>query len=196
MTRIIETERLILRDWRDEDREPMYRHLNSRPNVMRWLLGVQTREQCDKMIDKLIRWQAEDGHTFWAMERKEDGELLGFCGLKKVQDDQNEPDPGTLEIGWRLREDAWGRGYAREAAVASLSYAFDNFDDDFVSAFTVNGNEGSWGLMERLGMTRRKDLDYWEDDWGPDLGHGIVYRITREQWAEKRREFEEQKATS
>ncbi|MEQ9661248.1 MAG: GNAT family N-acetyltransferase [Parasphingopyxis sp.] len=187
---MIETERLILRDWRDDDREPMYEYINSRPNVMRWLLGVQTREKTDEMIDKLTGWQREHGHTFWAVERKSDGELLGFCGLKRVQNDRNEPDPGTLEIGWRLREDAWGKGYAREAAVASMNYAFDTFDEDYVSAFTVNGNEGSWGLMERLGMKRRKDLDYWEDDWGPELGHGIVYRITREEWTEKRVEFE------
>ncbi len=190
MDPVIETDRLILRNWRDADREPMFAHLNSQPNVMRWLLGVQTRERCDAMIGKLMRWQAEDGHTFWAMERKEDGALLGFCGLKRVQDDRHEPDPGTMEIGWRLREDAWGKGYAREAAMASMNWAFDNTDEDFVSAFTVDGNTGSWGLMERLGMKRRKDLDYWEDDWGPDLGHGIVYRITREEWAEKRKEFE------
>lgn len=188
---VIETERLILRNWRAADREPMFEHLNSQENVMRWLLGVQTREQCDEMIDKLMRWQAEGGHTFWALERKENGELLGFCGLKRVQSDKTEPDPGTLEIGWRLRESAWGKGYAKESAIASMSYGFDNFEEEFVSAFTVDGNTGSWGLMEKLGMKRRKDLDYWDDEWGPDLGHGIVYRITREAWAEKRQEFEQ-----
>ncbi|MGP1283918.1 MAG: GNAT family N-acetyltransferase [Parasphingopyxis sp.] len=194
MTAIIETERLILRDWRDADREPMYAHVNSRPNVMRYLLGVQTRAKTDEMIDKLIRWQRDHGHTFWAVERKEDGELLGFCGLKKVDDDGVLPDPGTVEIGWRLREDAWGKGYAREAAVASMNHAFDAFDPDFVTAFTVRGNEGSWRLMERLGMERRTDLDHWYDEWGPELGHGIVYRIDRGRWAAKRREFEQGEA--
>lgn len=187
---IIETDRLILRDWRDEDREPMFAHLNSQPNVMRYLLGVQTREKTGGMIDKFAGWQRDHGYTFWAVERKSDTALLGFCGLKRVEDDGILPDPGTLEIGWRLREDAWGQGYAREAAVASMNHAFDTLDAEFVSAFTVEGNTGSWGLMERLGMERRKDLDHWYDDWGPQLGHGIVYRITAPQWAEKRQQFE------
>lgn len=186
---IIETDRLILRDWRDEDREPIYAHINSRPNVMRYLLGVQTREKTGEMIDKFIRWQREHGHSFWAVQRKDDGALLGFCGLKCVDDDGTLPDPGTMEIGWRLREDAWGCGYAREGAVACMNYAFDTFDPEFVTAFTVKGNEGSWGLMKRLGMRRREDLDHWYDEWGPELGNGIVYRITAEEWAEKRKEF-------
>ncbi|MEM8695295.1 MAG: GNAT family N-acetyltransferase [Pseudomonadota bacterium] len=187
---MIETDRLILREWRDEDREPMYAHVNSQPNVMRYLLGVQTREKTNEMIDKLIRWQREYGHTFWAVERKSDGELLGFCGLKRVEDDGVLPDPGTIEIGWRLREDAWGQGYAREAAVASMNYAFDTFDPEFVTAFAVEGNTGSWGLMRRLGMARREDLDHWYDEWGPELGNGIVYRMEAADWADKRRELE------
>ncbi len=185
----LETERLVLRDWRDADRAPMFAHLNSQPDVMRWLFGTKDRAASDAMIDRLTGWQMRDGHTFWALERREDAALLGFCGLKRVESDGGEPDPGTLEIGWRLRADAWGRGYAREAAVASMNHAFDSYDEDFLSAFTVKSNTPSWGLMERLGMTRRADLDYWQDDWGPELGHGIVYRITRAQWAAKRKEF-------
>ena len=189
MTTHIETERLILRDWRDGDREPMFAHVNSQPNVMRYLLGVQTREQTGAMIDKFAGWQRDHGHSFWAVERKSDGELLGFCGLKPVDNDGVLPDPGTLEIGWRLRENAWGQGYAREAAIASLNWAFDSGAPPFVSAFTVEGNTGSWGLMQRLGMERRKDLDHWYDSWGPQLGHGIVYRITAAQWARQRVQF-------
>lgn len=185
----IETERLILRDWQEEDREPMFAHINSRPNVMRWLLGEQTREKTDEMIDKLKGWQHDHGYTFWAIERKSDGVLLGFCGLKPVEDDGVLPDPGTLEIGWRLREDAWGHGYAREAAAVSMNHAFDVLNADFVTAFTVQGNEGSWRLMERLGMGRREDLDHWYNEWGPELGNGIVYRMEAGNWAEKRKEF-------
>jgi RimJ/RimL family protein N-acetyltransferase len=187
---MMETQRLILRDWSNADREPMFAHLNSQPNVMLYLLGVQTREKTGEMIDKFRGWQRDHGHTFWAVERKDDGALLGFCGLKRVEDDGVLPDPGTLEIGWRLREDAWGQGYAREAAAACLSHAFDALDAEFVTAFTVEGNAASWGLMERLGMARRKDLDHWYDEWGPQLGHGIVYRITAAEWTQKRKEFE------
>lgn len=117
--------------------------------------------------------------------------MLGLCGLRPVNDDGVLPDPGTIEIGWCLRTEGSGRGYAREAAVASMNYAFDTLAAEFVSAFTVDGNEGSWGLMKRLGMDRRKDLDRWYDEWGPELGHGIVYRTKADAWAKKRREFEQ-----
>ena len=94
-------------------------------------------------------WQETLGFTFWAVERKEDGELLGFCGLK-IADDPQSPVEGEYEIGWRLREDAWGRGYAKEAATASLDFAFGPARGaSAVVALTVDGNAPSWGLMLR-----------------------------------------------
>ncbi|MCA1749908.1 MAG: GNAT family N-acetyltransferase [Sphingomonadales bacterium] len=160
------------------------------PEVMRWLGALQSRAESDAMIDRCIACDEEHGHCFWALERKSDGALLGFCGIKRVKDDGIEPDPGTPEIGWRLRSDAWGKGYAKEAAVASMDYAFDRTGADFVTAFTVPGNSASWGLMERLGMTRRADLDYWNPEWSPKLGKGIVYRITPAEWTRKRKELD------
>ncbi|HAV79474.1 MAG TPA: N-acetyltransferase, partial [Erythrobacter sp.] len=82
-----------------------------------------------------------------------DGAILGFCGLKRSN--QSGGPLGMMEVGWRLREDAWGRGYAKEAATASLDLAFDRFDAEEVIAMTVQRNTASWGLMQRLGMRRR-----------------------------------------
>ena len=171
----IETARLILRNWREADVEPFARHTNS-PAVMRWLGGVQTREQLESTIrDRIMRWQEERGFTFWAVERRADGELLGFCGLK-LADTAGSPIEGLHEIGWRLREDAWGQGYAKEAAIASLDFAFDRLGAPVVVAITGIQNEASWGLMERLGMTRRPELDY-DDPRFPDLNPVIVYDL-------------------
>jgi RimJ/RimL family protein N-acetyltransferase len=168
-----------MRHWREEDIEPFIRHLNTGP-VMRWLGGVRTEaQQAAAVRERFIAWQEARGFTFWALERKSDGALLGFCGLK-VADDAGSPVEGDLELGWRLREDAWGQGYAKEAAVASLDFAFGRLEAPHVVALTVAGNEGSWGLMERLGMTRRPDLDYSGPDWAD--GPVIVYRIEREEW--------------
>jgi RimJ/RimL family protein N-acetyltransferase len=175
----IETPRLSLRDWREEDIEPFIRNLNVEP-VMRWLGGVRTPEQQSATVrERFIAWQEERGFTFWAVERKADGELLGFCGLK-IGDDSGSPVEGELEIGWRLREDSWGQGYAKEAAMASLDFAFGPLAAPRVVALTVIGNEASWGLMERLGMTRRPDLDYEGPEWAQ--GPVIVYRIERQEW--------------
>ena len=171
----IETARLILRDWRETDIAPFIHHTNT-PGVMRWLGGVQTRAQLeDALRNRMMRWQKERGFTFWAAERKADGALLGFCGLK-IADTPGAPIEGLHEVGWRLREDAWGQGYAKEAATASLDFAFDRLGADRVVAITFPGNEPSWGLMERLGMTRRPELDY-DDPRFPALNPTIVYDI-------------------
>jgi len=171
----IETERLLLRDWTEADIAPFIRHTNT-PAVMRWLGGVQPEAEAEKAIrDRLMRWQAERGFTFWAVERKADGELLGFCGLK-VADQAGAPVEGVHEVGWRLREDAWGKGYAKEAAIASLAYAFEVLGAPRVVALTCIQNEGSWGLMERLGMTRRPEDDY-DDARFPELNPIIIYDI-------------------
>lgn len=176
---VIETPRLTLRNWTMEDAEPFIRHLNT-PAVMRWLGGVRTPEQQREVVSgRFMRWQEELGFTFWVVERKEDGALLGLCGLK-IADDAGSPVEGCHEIGWRLREDAWGRGYARDAAAASLGFAFKRLEVERVVALTVTGNEASWGLMLRLGMTRRPDLDYVGANWAE--GSVIVYEIRREQW--------------
>ncbi|MGZ8285960.1 MAG: GNAT family N-acetyltransferase [Allosphingosinicella sp.] len=175
----VETPRLILREWREEDIEPFVRHLNVEP-VMRWLGGVRTPErQAAAVRERFMAWQEARGFTFWAVERRGDGDLLGFCGLK-IADDAGSPVEGELEIGWRLREDSWGQGYAKEAAGASLDFAFGPLAAPWVVALTVAGNAASWGLMERLGMTRRPDLDYEGPDWAK--GRVIVYRIERRQW--------------
>lgn len=176
---MIETERLRLRNWTPDDIEPFIRHLNTEP-VMRWLAGVRTPEQQESVVrDRFIPWQEKHGFTFWVVERKEDSELLGLCGLK-VADDPGSPVEGEYEVGWRLREDAWGQGYAKEAAMASLDHAFGALGAERVVALTVANNEPSWGLMERLGMERRPDLDFEGAAWAE--GRVIVYEIKRDQW--------------
>jgi len=172
---MIETERLILRNWTVDDIEPFLLHTNT-PAVMRWLGGVMAPEEGRaRFVDRIIPWQERRGFTFWAVERKADRELLGFCGIK-IADTPGSPVEGMYEVGWRLREDAWGQGYAKEAAIASLDFAFDRLGAERVIALTFIQNESSWGLMQRLGMSRRQELDY-DDERFPDLNPTIVYDI-------------------
>ncbi len=122
---IAETERLRLRNWDADDLDEFMRHTNT-PAVMRWLGGVWPREKHEAAYGRVKSYERDHGHTFWIVERKSDGALLGFCGLKRVNS-QGAPNPGDFEVGWRLREDAWGQGYAKEAAIASLDLAFNRF---------------------------------------------------------------------
>jgi RimJ/RimL family protein N-acetyltransferase len=175
----IETERLILREWRPEDTEPFHRHLNT-PAVMRWLGGIKSREYYDSIVlDRFIPWQKERGFTLWAVERRADKALLGFCGLK-ISSEPGSKVNGAIEAAWRLREDVWGQGFAKEAARAAFDFAFDSLAAERVVALTVDGNKPSWGLMERLGMRRRPDLDFEGADWAD--GVVIVYEMPAEEW--------------
>jgi RimJ/RimL family protein N-acetyltransferase len=171
----IETPRLILRNWGEADIAPFIRHTNTE-KVMRWLGGVQTEAALTEAIrERMMRWQEERGFTFWVVERKADGALLGFCGIK-IADTAGSPIEGVHEVGWRLREDVWGQGYAKEAAIAALDHAFEALGAPRVVAITFAQNEASWGLMERLGMTRRPECDY-DDPRFPDLNPTIIYDI-------------------
>jgi len=181
----LETERLILRDWRDEDWPEFFRLTNT-PTVMRWLGGVTDSEAQAKARARHKARRETHGFDLWAVERKRDGghlsgELLGFCGLK-LSDEEGGPI-GEFEIGWRLREDAWGRGYAREGAEASLRAAFEQLGAPHVIALTVEENVASWGLMRRLGMRRREDLDFRSTALIPEGEDVIVYSIARDEWA-------------
>lgn len=174
---VIETERLLLRNWREDDIPVFIEHMNT-PAVMRWLGGVRPPAQLEHIIrNKLMVWQEESGFTFWVVERKEDAALLGFCGVV-ISEGEGSSVIGSHEIGWRFREDVWGHGYAKEAAVASLDHVFTRIEADHVIAQTLMENTASWGLMERLGMHRRPDLDYDDPEWG----YLIIYRIEKEEW--------------
>jgi RimJ/RimL family protein N-acetyltransferase len=174
-----ETARLILRDWRDED-WPIFWDATNTPAVMRWLGGVADEATRAAARARVEGYQRDFGHTFWVVERKDDGTLLGFCGLKRSN--QAGGPQGMMEVGWRLREDAWRQGYAKEAAAASLDLAFDRYGADGVIALTVQGNTGSWGLMLRLGMERREDLDFDSPDFDPENPRIIAYAIPESAW--------------
>ena len=174
-----ETERLVLRDWTDAD-WPLFWEVTNTPSVMRWLGGVCDDEKRAAAQSRLLSYAKEYGHTFWLIERKEDGAVLGFCGLKRCN--QAGGPVGMMEVGWRLREDAWGKGYAREAAIASLDLAFSRYGAGEVIALTVRGNTSSWGLMERLGMKRREELDFANDEFDKQNPVIIVYSIDKDSW--------------
>lgn len=182
MTAVVaKTARLRLREWGEQDRERFYAIMNT-PAVMRYLGGVQDRATWNAAFERLRSYQRDYGHTFWLVEREEDGELLGFCGLKRVNSPGGDHLAGQFEIGWRLRENAWGHGYAKEAAIASLDLAFGRFGAPHVVALTIDANSKSQGLMKRLGMTRREDLDFTDTRFGPEMNPSIVYRIDAEEW--------------
>ena len=175
---MIETERLILRGWIESDKVPFHAMGND-PAVMEYLGPPMGMFDVDEAAARQNTILARHGHCFWAIERKEDHAFLGFCGIKPGP--SGTPIEGRLEIGWRLAAAHWGKGYAREAAEASLDWAWAQTEADSVWAITVLGNDRSWGLMERLGMQRRPshDFEHPEPDVEDRLKPHITYSIER-----------------
>ena len=145
---IAETDRLILRDWEDSDLVALHA-ICADPQVMATIGPLMSREEVAEMLASLRSKAANDGHTFWALQRKSDGRLVGFTGLERAD---IEPIDGKLEIAWRLASDCWGCGYATEAALAALNWARKNRADEDIHAITARMNTRSRAVMERLGM--------------------------------------------
>jgi RimJ/RimL family protein N-acetyltransferase len=176
---MIETPRLLLRSWTEADK-PAFRSVVNTPTMMRHFGGVASDEKIDALLDAQMANQARDGHCMWAVEMRDGGALAGICGLR-IGGHPGTTVPDELEIGWRIGERWWGQGVAREAAQASIAWGWAHTDRPRIAAWTSIGNTRSWGLMERLGMQRRPDLDFdhplvSRDD--PD-GRMIVYAIDR-----------------
>jgi RimJ/RimL family protein N-acetyltransferase len=176
---VIHTERLSLRPWRHKDK-PAFHVLVNTPRMMEHLGGPVPRAKHDEILDKQIDQQARFGHCMWAVEWRETGALAGVCGVR-IGGHPGTPVVEELEIGWRIGEEFWGMGVAREAAEASIAWGWANTDRPRIAAWTVIGNTRSWGLMERLGMRRRADLDHHHPEFAPGdpLGAMIVYTIER-----------------
>ena len=176
-----ETARLCLRGWREGDRGAFYAIMNT-PAVMAHLGGVQTPGQWNDACQRMAGFQRDFGHTFWIVEDKASREIQGFCGLKRVNAPGTHSLTGQMEIGWRLRESAWGRGIAKEAAIASLDLAFGRFAAPHVVAITVAANFASQGLMARLAMKRRADLDYVDPRFDAELNPSLIWRLDAPDW--------------
>jgi RimJ/RimL family protein N-acetyltransferase len=154
---VIETERLILRRWRDEDRAPYAAMMTDR-RVTDWLSGAQTRAESDATIDRLNAEIAEHGFGFYAAERKADGRLAGAIGLQLMG--AGMPGEGEIELAWRLHPDAQGAGLATEGAAACRDWAFSVLDAPQVIAVTAQTNLRSQAVMRRIGMIHDPALDF------------------------------------
>jgi RimJ/RimL family protein N-acetyltransferase len=174
----LETERLILRQWRPADREP-FAHLNADPAVMEFFPACLSRAESDRGVDLIEKHFRERGFGLFAAELHRDGTFIGFIGLNVPRFVAHFTP--CVEIGWRLSSAYWGQGLATEGAREVVRYGFEILALDEIVAFTVPGNTRSRRVMEKLGMTHNP-----ADDFGhPGLPEGhpmrrhALYRIKR-----------------
>lgn len=174
------TERLLLRPWEDRDRAPLAEILGD-PHVRRFYPAVATPAETSAQIDNAIAKTAENGFHFWAVERRDDGRLLGLCGLGMIPEPLHSAIPGQprVEIGWQLDKAVWGQGIAPEAARAWLDHAWRGLALDEVVAFTAAINLPSQRVMQKIGMTRDPagDFDHPRIADGHPLRAHVLYRV-------------------
>ncbi|MBB3692704.1 GNAT family N-acetyltransferase [Sphingomonas sp. BK580] len=159
---MIVTERLILRPAEPRDRAALHA-MWADPRVMTELGPVKDEAASDAAIARHAGYRADAGLGFGVVERRDDGAVLGFCGLKPGA--PTTPIRGELEIGWMLSRAAWGQGYAREAAAAWLEWAWSRRDEPRVVAITAASNTASRRLMARLGMACLAGGDFDHPDF-------------------------------
>lgn len=174
----LETERLILRPWREADRAP-YAQMMADPEVGYWLGSTLTADQANTHIDRSVAELDATGMGFLAIERRVDAAFLGAAALRPVR--AGQPLAGETEIGWRLTRGAWGSGYATEAASALLAEAFSRLGFQRIVAFTAVSNQRSRAVMERLGFEREPWRDFDHPNLAPDhpLRPHVVYALSR-----------------
>ena len=174
---LFESQRLLFRKWRTSDRDLFY-EMNSDTDVMEFFPDVLSREETNSFLDSIISRIDRDGFGFWAVELKDTQEFIGFIGI-------NPPSVGLgiepfIEIGWRLRKDFWGRGYATEGAKRVLKYAFEECNIDEVYSFTSVVNTRSERIMRKIGMMNtNKNFFHPKISREHILCEHVLYKITR-----------------
>jgi RimJ/RimL family protein N-acetyltransferase len=183
---VIETERLLLRRWREEDREP-FAALNADPVVREHFQGTMSREDSDAFIDHIEDQWREHGWGNWAVEVPGVAPFIGYVGLWPADYVANRP---MVEVGWRLARAHWDHGYATEAAREALRFGFEEVGLEEIVSFTVPQNVRSRRVMERIGLIRDPAADFDHPNVDPVgyphlVGH-VFYRLGRDQWRASR----------
>lgn len=163
----VRTDRLLLRRWRDADREP-FAQLTADTEVMRYFPAPLSREQSDDLATRADALFDVHGFGLWALQRLDTGEFIGFTGLAPMP--AGIPGSGGVEVGWRLARPAWQQGFATEAAGAALAFAFGELGLTEVNSITARVNIRSQRVMERLNMRPAGEFDH------PRLEPGSVLR--------------------
>lgn len=173
---MLETPRLLLRRWRNADREPFAR-LNSDPRAMEFMPACLSREESDRLVDRIEGHFEARRFGLFAAELRRERSFIGFVGLS-VPDFQAHFTP-CVEIGWRLAAEHWNQGLATEGARAVLARAFDGLALEEVVSFTVPANVASRRVMEKIGMSHspEDDFDHPRLPDGHPLRRHVVYRI-------------------
>jgi len=171
---ILKTERLGLRNWIESDKEPFIEMCKDEA-VMKHFPKPLSKEETIGLIERLQAHFDTYGYCYFAVDILKTGEFIGFTGLAN-QTWESEFTP-CVDMGWRLKRDAWGKGFATEAAQGCLEAAFDKFGLTEVLAFAANTNTPSENVMKKIGMKYIGTVQHPAIIDDPRFKHCVVYRF-------------------
>lgn len=173
---MVETERLVLRPFREADRAP-FAEINADPRVNAWFGGPVDRAASDASLDKANAHIARHGYGFWAAEHKKDRRLIGMIGLNRIEADP--PLGPMVEAGWHLSAEYWGQGLAVEGARAAVDWGRARLDVAEILATTALANLRSQAVMRRIGMVAQPARAFVDPQFPDDhpLRWRVVYAI-------------------
>jgi RimJ/RimL family protein N-acetyltransferase len=177
----LQTERLLLRPWRESDLAPLC-EMTADPRVMEDLPAPMSRPESEALIARIQSHFCDHGFGLWAIEVPGETEFIGFAGLWRACFESAFTP--CVEIGWRLTTSHWGRGYATEAAEVLLGLAFRQLELEEVVGLAVAENRRSRRVMEKLGMQADPKVEFQHPllPAGHPLRRQVLYRIGRHTW--------------
>jgi RimJ/RimL family protein N-acetyltransferase len=183
---VLITERLMLRTWQASD-VPLLAAISIDPVVMEYFPSVQDLAATEKLIKHCDQQQEDYGYSLYAVQTKDTHEFIGFVGLNQpsfVIPNFTPMGLPIVEIGWRLAASQWGKGYATEAAIAVLHYAFTVLTLDEIISFTVVGNSKSRRVMQKIGLQYMpsNSFDHPKLEVHSPLRRHVLYRLTRAEY--------------
>ena len=175
----LNTKRLLLRQWQESDL-PVFVEMNSNKRVMEYFPDTLNESESNSLAQRISKQISEKGWGLWALEEKSSKNFIGFTGLNPTPP-QLSFSP-AIEIGWRLSDKYWGKGYATESAKEVLRFAFEELQLEEIVSFTSVINIKSQAVMKRINMinTHSNFLHPHVPDNHPLKEH-VLYKISREQ---------------
>ncbi len=164
MTFNIETERLILRELRDSDLQGMF-ELDSNPEVHRYLGNkpIKSIDEAKRTIDSVKIQYKERGIGRWAVINKTTNEFMGWSGIRLNTEYNMNGFTKYYDVGYRLIERFWGKGYATESGKAAVDYAFSSLNLNALYATTEINNQASHNALLKMGLSYIEDF-YFEEE--------------------------------